>query len=115
MVMSREMTKKELVDWYTPRKLTKGKTAKTLLREDKSEKTDWTYISEMRPAFERVIKRFQYGEKKYARLNFRNCKDYKTYEQSALRHLIQALSKENGEDHLASCIVNILIIMDGEK
>jgi len=84
-----------------------------LLREDKTEKVDWTYITDLHDAFERVIKRFQLGEKKYSRLNFRNCEDYKTYEESALRHLIQFLNGKTDEDHLAACIVNLLIIMDG--
>ena len=87
----------------------------SLLREDKSDKIDWTYIPEMYSAFERVIKRFQLGEKKYSKLNFRNCKDYQTYKDSALRHLVQAMGGEESEDHLAACIVNLLIIMDGEK
>jgi len=85
------------------------------IREDKTEKTDWTYITDLHDSFERIVKRFMLGEKKYSRLNFRNCEDYKTYEESALRHLIQYLNNKTDEDHLAACIVNLLIIMDGEK
>jgi len=86
-----------------------------LLREDKTTKTDWTYIYEMYPSFERVMKRFMLGEKKYSRLNFRDCEDYTTYKQSTLRHVLKGFKGDCEEDNLAAAVVNLLIIMDSEN
>jgi len=110
--MGAPMSKQDFLD---SQPVLEGETVTSLLREDKSNKLDYSYIPEMKSAFDRVIKRLMHGEIKYDRLNFRNCKDYSTYEQSALRHVIQAFSGETGEDHLAAAIVNLLIIMDGQK
>lgn len=86
-----------------------------LLREDKSQKPDFTYVGEMYRAFARVMWRFQMGEEKYARLNWRECEDPQTYKESAVRHLMQYINEEQDEDHAAAVIANILILMDLEE
>lgn len=86
-----------------------------LLREDKSEKPDFTYIAEMYPVFARIMDRFTMGEKKYARLNWRNCEDPQTYKESAIRHLMQYASGETDEDHLIASLANIIILADLEQ
>lgn len=86
-----------------------------LLREDKTEKVDWTYVGEMYGAFERVMKRFMLGAKKYSRTNWRNCTDNQTYKESLARHLVQYLNGKTDEDHLGALIVNALILMDLEE
>lgn len=86
--------------------------ANGLLREDKSEKIDYSYLVEFKPLIDRICQRFTEGEKKYARLNFRNCEDPLTYQQSALRHLMQFLDGETEEDHGSAAIINILILLD---
>lgn len=85
-----------------------------LLREDKSHKPDFTYIGELYPSIVRVVDRFTHGEKKYARLNWRHCKDNQTYKQSLARHLQQYLAGHTDEDHLSAVVVNSLILMDLE-
>jgi Domain of unknown function (DUF5664) len=86
-----------------------------LLREDKSDKPDFTYIAEMYPTFSRIMKQLMMGEKKYARLNWRNCKDPLTYKQSASRHLLQYINGQDDEDHLIASVVNLLILADLEE
>ena len=86
-----------------------------LLREDKSRKPDFTYFAEMFKASERIVKRLQMGEKKYARLNWRNCEDPQTYKESAMRHLMQYLAGETDEDHLSASVANLMILMDLEN
>lgn len=86
-----------------------------LLREDKSGKPDFTYFAEMYKVSERIVKRFQMGEAKYARLNWRNCEDPRTYKESALRHLMQYLDNQKDEDHLSASIANLMILMDLEN
>lgn len=86
-----------------------------LLREDKSDKPDFTYVGVMYPAFARVMQRFTEGAKKYDTLNWRYAQDTTTYKQSVARHLMQYLSGENDEDHLAAVIANALILMDLES
>lgn len=96
-------------------KKTARKYGKKLLREDKSGKTDFTYVGIMYGAFSRVIARFQMGEVKYARLNWRNCEDPQTYKESAVRHLMQYINGEVDEDHLGAACANILILLDLEE
>jgi hypothetical protein len=86
-----------------------------LLREDKSEKVDYTYIPEMKESFDRVMARFKMGEKKYARLNWRACKDNQTYKESLIRHTVQYMNGMEDDDHLSALIVNALILLDLEK
>lgn len=86
-----------------------------LLREDKTDKPDFTYVGVMYGAFARVLGRFQMGEKKYARLNWRNCEDPQTYKESAVRHLNQYLNGQTDEDHLGAAAANILILLDLEE
>ena len=100
---------KEIKPDYTPLIVDSSFFSPTLLREDKSEKIDWTYIADMKPAFEKVIQRLMYGEKKYARLNFMNCKDPQTFKESFLRHAVQAVSGMTDEPHIEATIVNGLI------
>ena len=87
----------------------------TLLREDKTNKPDFTYFAEMYKVSERIANRLKMGEAKYARLNWRNCEDPQTYKESAIRHLMQYLSGEVDEDHLAAATANLMILMDLEK
>lgn len=86
----------------------------SLLREDKSDKPDFTYIAELYPVFSRIVRRFQEGEVKYARLNWRECKDPQTYRESAIRHLLQDISGATDEDHKSAAIANLIILMDLE-
>jgi hypothetical protein len=86
-----------------------------LLREDKSNKPDFTYFAELYKVSERLVKRFKEGEKKYARLNWRNCKDPQTYKESAIRHFMQYLDNQTDEDHIAAATVNLMILMDLEN
>lgn len=86
-----------------------------LLREDKSQKPDFTYVGVMYGAFSRVLGRFQMGERKYARLNWRNCEDPQTYKESAIRHFNQYLNNQTEEDHLGAAAANILILLDLEE
>lgn len=86
-----------------------------LLREDKSGKPDFTYVGVMYDAFARVLWRFQMGERKYARLNWRNCEDPQTYKESAIRHLNQYLNNQTDEGHLEACVANCLILLDLEE
>lgn len=86
-----------------------------LLREDKSNKPDFTYIGEMYPVFERIMKRFTEGAIKYDRLNWRYCEDPQTYKESALRHTLQYVSGQKDEDHIVAAIINLLILADLEE
>lgn len=86
-----------------------------LLREDKTGKPDFTYFAEMYRVSERIANRLKMGEKKYARLNWRNCEDPQTYKESAMRHLMQYMAGEVDEDHLAAATVNLMILMDLEN
>jgi hypothetical protein len=86
-----------------------------LLREDKTGKVDFTYIGEMYAANARILSRFQLGEVKYSRLNWRNCEDPQTYRESASRHLMQYLRGDTDEDHLAAAGANIEILLDLEE
>ena len=87
----------------------------SLLREDKSQKPDFTYVGVMYKAFSHVMSRFQLGEQKYARLNWRECEDPQTYRESAIRHLMQYLAGDIDEDHLSACVANCLILLDLEE
>lgn len=87
----------------------------TLLREDKSSKTDYTYLADLKPVIDRIMKRLKEGEIKYDRLNWRNCTDNQTYKESAIRHLIQYLSGMTDEDHLIASIINCMILADLEE
>lgn len=84
----------------------------SLLREDKSEKPDFTYIAELYPVFARIMRQLQLGEKKYARLNWREAKDSKTFKESALRHNLQYANGQDDEDHAIAAIVNLIIALD---
>ena len=86
-----------------------------LLREDKVAKPDFTYIGEMYEAFSSVMQKLMEGEKKYARMNFENCKDPLTYRQSFLRHALQYTNGLRDENHLEAAIVNGLILLHLEK
>jgi hypothetical protein len=86
-----------------------------LLREDKTGKPDFTYIGLMYGAFGRVMGRYTIGEEKYARANWRACEDPLTYQQSAVRHLMQYLSGDKSEDHLAASVANMMILLDLEE
>lgn len=89
-----------------------------LLREDKTQKPDFTYIGELYPEFARVMQQLQYGERKYSRLNFLNGgnqDDLLSYKKSASRHINQYFNHQTDEDHCAAAIVNLLICMNIEE
>jgi hypothetical protein len=86
-----------------------------LLREDKSEKVDFSYVGLMYGAFERVMRRFMYGEKKYAKMNFENCTDDTTYKESLIRHTAQYIAGLDDDDHLSAVAVNALILLHLES
>ena len=89
-----------------------------LLREDKTIKPDFTYVGELYDEFARVMQQFQYGEKKYARLNFLNGgteADWLSYKKSVSRHSNQYFAGKRDEDHAAATIVDMLICMNIEK
>lgn len=86
-----------------------------LLREDKSQKPDFTYVGEMYGAFSKVMFRLTEGEKKYARMNFENCTDPLTYKQSFIRHALQYINGQADEEHLTAAIVNGLILLHLEN
>jgi hypothetical protein len=83
-----------------------------LLREVKDGKVDYTYLVELKPLIDRICLRLTEGEKKYARLNWRNCEDPLTYQQSAIRHMFQFLAGETDEDHGIASVINLLILLD---
>lgn len=90
----------------------------SLMREDKSQKPDFTYVGELYDEFARVMRQLQYGETKYARLNFLNGGDddaLLTYKKSASRHINQFLNGQTDEDHAAAAVVNIIICMNIQK
>lgn len=86
-----------------------------LLREDKSEKPDFTYIAELYPVFARIVKRFQEGAVKYDRLNWRNAEDAQTYRESLLRHNLQYQNGQTDEEHLVATVINGIILLDLEE
>lgn len=86
-----------------------------LLREDKSNKPDFTYFAVMYGVSTRIVKRFQEGAEKYDYLNWRHAETSQTYKESAMRHLFQFINGQTDEDHLAAAIVNLLIVMDIES
>lgn len=86
-----------------------------LLREDKTNKIDYSYLVELKPIIDRICQRFTEGEIKYARLNYRNCEDPLTYQQSALRHMFQYLNGDTDEDHGVATVINLLILLDLES
>ena len=86
-----------------------------LLREDKTGKPDFTYLGDMYPAVARVLARLQMGEVKYSRRNWVHCEDPLTYQQSAIRHFMQYINKQDDEDHLAAATANMLILLDLEE
>ena len=88
---------------------------KTLLREDKTQKPDFTYIGIMYAAFAREMYRFDEGATKYERLNWRYAKDVQTYKQSLIRHMAQYINGQTDEDHLAAIACNTHILMDLEE
>lgn len=87
----------------------------TLLREDKTTKPDFSYVGEMYDSFARVMKRFELSAEKYDRMNFENCEDPLTYEQSLIRHALQHVNGQEDEDHLAACVANAIILMHLES
>lgn len=86
-----------------------------LLREDKTAKPDFTYVGMVYSSIARIMQRFMMGEAKYARGNWRECEDILTYQQSAVRHLMQYLNGQTDEDHIAAAATNLIILMDLEE
>lgn len=92
-----------------------GVTLKTLKREDKSKKVDYTLIPYA--AEKRVAERFAMGAKKYSRDDWKNAteKDRTSYYASIHRHLRAAQEGDTSEDHLAAIIVDSMILMHVES
>ena len=55
--------------------------------------------------------RFEYGAKLHGDNNWRKGIPNSSLYDSALRHLFQALNGENDEDHLASCLWNVSVLI----
>jgi hypothetical protein len=82
-----------------------------LLREDKSDKPDFTIIPYV--ALVRLAERFTLGAKKYDRDNYKHAsiEEIQSYRESALRHLYQYVDGQDDEPHLDAAMCNIAIVM----
>ena len=58
-----------------------------------------------------LAKRFEYGAKLHGANNWRKGIPNSSLFDSALRHLFQALNGEADEDHLASCLWNVSVLI----
>lgn len=62
-------------------------------------------------AIRALAKRFEYGAKLHGANNWRKGIPNSSLFDSALRHLFQALNGEIDEDHLASCLWNVSVLI----
>lgn len=62
-------------------------------------------------AIQALAKRFEYGAKLHGSNNWRKGIPNSSLFDSALRHLFQALKGETDEDHLASCLWNVSVLI----
>lgn len=62
-------------------------------------------------AIRALAKRFEYGAKLHGANNWRKGIPNSSLYDSALRHLFQALNNEVDEDHLASCLWNVSVLI----
>ena len=62
-------------------------------------------------AIRALAKRFEYGAKLHGANNWRKGIPNSSLFDSALRHLFQALNGEVDEDHLASCLWNVSVLI----
>ena len=62
-------------------------------------------------AIKALAKRFEYGAKLHGANNWRKGIPNSSLYDSALRHLFQALNGEVDEDHLASCLWNVSVLI----
>lgn len=62
-------------------------------------------------AIQALAKRFEYGAKLHGANNWRKGIPNSSLFDSALRHLFQALNGEIDEDHLASCLWNVSVLI----
>lgn len=58
-----------------------------------------------------LAKRFEYGANLHGANNWRKGIPNASLFDSALRHLFQALNSEEDEDHLASCLWNVSVLI----
>jgi len=63
----------------------------------------------------RIAKRLEVGAKKYGDKDWEKGIPCSMLIDSALRHLLQYMGKENNEDHLAGCVTNLLQLMEQEE
>ncbi len=75
------------------------------LREDKSEKVDYTLIPTN--VWTALAKHYTEGAKKHGIDNWKKSTDMQTFKQSAFRHLIAILEDKTDEDHYSDCVWNI--------
>lgn len=62
----------------------------------------------------RIAKRLEYGSKKYGDRDWDKGIPSNMLIDSAMRHLLQYMARENNEDHLAACVTNLLQLLEQE-
>lgn len=62
-------------------------------------------------ALKALAKRFEYGAKLHGENNYKLGVPNSSLFDSAMRHLVQAMNKEEDEDHLASCLCNVCMLI----
>jgi hypothetical protein len=85
-------------------------------RDSAEGKLDYTLVPI--PSLNRLVRHYQNGLKKYGRGNWQLLNepaDIERYKQSMYRHLIQYLSGENNEDHLAAVAWNAFCLIYFEE
>lgn len=75
------------------------------LREDKSEKVDYTLIP-LNVLTELAI-HYTNGAKVHGKDNWMKCKDLSSFKESAFRHLVAILQDKKDEDHYSALVWNI--------
>lgn len=76
------------------------------LREDKSNKIDYTLIP-LKPLSD-LAKHYTDGAKIHGVDNWKKAEDVNTFKQSAFRHFIAILESKEDEDHYSALIWNII-------
>lgn len=85
-------------------------------RDSAEDKLDYTLLPI--PALKRVVRHYMNGLKKYGRDNWKKLslpEDIERYKQSMFRHMMQYLSGECDEDHLAAVVWNALSLLYFEE
>lgn len=82
-------------------------------REDKSNKGRCDLLQPK--ALLRIAQRLELGAKKYGDRDWDKGIDKNMLIDSAMRHLLQYMSSMYDEDHIASCVTNLLQLMEQEE